>query len=74
MGAPVIASDCASIPGVVANAGIVRPLKEDAWSGALDEARARRTELQALGRERAETFTAVLSARDLVHEYERTMQ
>ena len=74
MGAPIIASDCASIPGVVANAGIVRPLTVDAWSGALDEARARRTELQALGRERAETYTAVLSARDLVHEYERTMQ
>lgn len=71
MGAPVIASDCASIPGVVGDAGIIRPLTLDAWSGALDEARARRSELQARGRQRAAVYTAVLSAEDLVREYER---
>jgi len=73
MGAPVIASDCASIPGVVGDAGIIRPLTVDAWSGALDEARARRSELQALGRERATVYTAVHSAEDLVREYEKVM-
>ena len=74
MGAPVIASDCASIPGVVGDAGIIRPLTVHAWSDVLDEARRRRNELQALGHERAAMYTAVLSAEDLVREYERTVQ
>ena len=74
MGAPVIASDCASIPGVVGDAGIIRPLSIEAWAGALDEVRARRGELQNLGRERAAVYTAVLSAEDLVHEYGKVMR
>ena len=74
LGAPVIASDCASIPGVVGDAGIIRPLSIEAWAGALDEVRARRGELQNLGRERAAVYTAVLSAEDLVHEYGKVMR
>lgn len=73
MGAPVITSDCASIPGVVGDAGIVLPLTTGAWSGALEQARTRRTELQHLGHERAAAYTAVLSAQDLVTEYGRVM-
>jgi alpha-1,3-rhamnosyl/mannosyltransferase len=73
MGAPVIASDRASIPEVVGGAGLVLPLRADAWAGALDEVRGRRDALRAAGTARAATYTAELSARDLVDAYGRVL-
>jgi glycosyltransferase involved in cell wall biosynthesis len=73
MGAPVIASDRASIPEVVGGAGLVLPLRADAWAGALDEVRGRRDALLAAGTARAATYTAELSARDLVDAYGRVL-
>jgi glycosyltransferase involved in cell wall biosynthesis len=69
MGAPVICSDRASLPGVVGDAGLVLPLTKDAWAHALDIVRARRAELVALGHSRSQLFTAALSATDLVEQY-----
>ena len=74
LGAPVIASDRASIPEVVGGAGQVLPLTLEAWSGALDRARTGRAEWQRLGRERAPHYTARLSAEDLVAEYAKVMR
>lgn len=71
MGAPVIASDCASIPEVMGGAGLVLPLDEQAWAGALDEVRSRRDEMRAGGAARAANYTAELSAHDLVGAYGR---
>jgi alpha-1,3-rhamnosyl/mannosyltransferase len=69
MGAPVICSDRASLPGVVGDAGLVLSLTPDAWTNALDTVRARRAELVALGHSRSQLFTAPLSASDLVEQY-----
>ncbi|MFT3853009.1 MAG: glycosyltransferase [Ilumatobacteraceae bacterium] len=69
LGAPVIAAATACIPEVVAGAGLVLPLEIDAWAGALDEVRARRSELVELGRARAEQFTAARSGAALAGAY-----
>ena len=73
MGAPVIASDRASVPEVVAEAGLSLPLETAAWVPALARVRAERDRFVALGHERAGHYTAVLSARDLVAEYGKVM-
>ena len=69
MGAPVMSSDCGSLPGVVGDAGLVLPLTVDAWRNGLEEVRRRRDELVALGHSRSQLFTAALSASDLVEQY-----
>lgn len=69
MGAPVISSNQASLPGVIGDAGLVLPLTVDAWSDALDIVRQRREEIVALGHSRSQLFTAALSATDLVEQY-----
>jgi glycosyltransferase involved in cell wall biosynthesis len=69
MGAPIISSDRASLPGVIGDAGLVLPLTVEAWSDALDIVRQRREELVALGHSRSHLFTAALSATDLVEQY-----
>jgi glycosyltransferase involved in cell wall biosynthesis len=69
MGAPIISSDRASLPGVIGDAGLVLPLTVDTWADALDVVRARRDELVALGHSRSQLFTASLSATDLVEQY-----
>ena len=69
LGAPIISSNRASLPGVVGDAGLVLPLTTDAWATALEVVRARRAELVALGQSRAQLFTAALSATDLVEQY-----
>jgi len=69
LGTPVIASDRGALPEVVDDAGLVLPLDPDAWAGALDAVRARRTALVAAGRARAMDFTTAASAGDLVHAY-----
>ena len=73
MGAPVIASDRASVPEVIGDAGLSLPLEKGAWSNALSRVRAERDRFVGLGYERAARYTAVLSAHDLVAEYERTV-
>ncbi|MEK7410715.1 MAG: glycosyltransferase family 1 protein [Actinomycetota bacterium] len=65
LGTPVIASDRTSIPEVLGGAGLVLPLRIDAWSGALEQVRQRRSELIELGRQRAKQFTDIKSAQDL---------
>jgi glycosyltransferase involved in cell wall biosynthesis len=69
LGTPVIASDRASLPEVVGDAGLVLPLDIDTWSGALDEARQRRVELVRAGRDRAQRYTTVRSAEALLGAY-----
>jgi glycosyltransferase involved in cell wall biosynthesis len=69
LGVPVVASDRASIPEVVGDAGLILPLDQDAWSGALDHIRARRAELVAGGLRRAATFTARASGEALAKAY-----
>jgi glycosyltransferase involved in cell wall biosynthesis len=69
MGAPIISSDRASLPGVIGDVGLVLPLTVEAWSDALDIVRQRREELVALGHSRSQLFTAELSATDLVEQY-----
>ncbi len=69
MGAPIISSDRASLPGVIGDAGLVLPLTVEAWADALDVVRRRRTELVASGHSRSQLFTAALSATDLVEQY-----
>jgi len=71
VGALVIASDRASIPGVLGGCGVVRPLQQSAWMGALAHARSSRGPLVDAGRARAATFTSALSASDLLEQYER---
>jgi glycosyltransferase involved in cell wall biosynthesis len=69
LGAPVLSSNRASLPGVIGDAGLVLPLTTDAWANALEVVRTRRSELVALGHSRAQLFTAALSATDLVEQY-----
>lgn len=73
LGCPVIASDCGSIPEVVADGGIIAPLDVSSWSHALDELGRRRRELVALGHARADVFTSVKSAHDLIDCYDKAL-
>ena len=73
VGVPVIASDRASIPGVLGDCGVVRPLETSAWVGALAHARSSRAALVAAGNVRAANFTSSLSATDLLEQYGRVV-
>lgn len=73
LGTPVISSDRGSLPEVVGDGGLVCPLEHLAWVHALDAVRMRRAELVLAGHERADNFTAALSAGDLVEQYERVL-
>ena len=73
LGTPVISSDCASLPEVVGDGGLVLPLTSEAWAGALDVIRAQRSTLVHNGLRRAEEFTSAKSAQDLVIAYEKTL-
>lgn len=72
-GTPVLCSDKGSIPEVVGTAGAVCALTTDAWVKGLARVIAERTELVARGRERAEHFTAVESAHDLIVQYDTAL-
>ena len=74
LGTPVVASDATALPEVVGDAGLVLPLVDEAWAGALDVVRARRAELIAAGKRRAAQFTSRKSAEDLLAAYERAAQ
>ncbi len=73
LGAPVIASDCASLPEVVGDAGLVLPLEESAWADALNEVGRRRAELIARGQTRSAQFTSAKSAEDLCIAYDAAL-
>lgn len=74
LGTPVVASDRTCLPEVVGDAGIVLPLERDAWVGALDLVRDRRSELVARGHERVRAFSAARSGEALAVAYRRAME
>lgn len=74
LGAPVICSDATCLPEVVGDAGLVRPLRPDAWAGALDEAARRRDELVAAGHRRVTAFTSQRSGAALVDAYRQAVE
>jgi len=74
LGCPVVCSDATCMPGIVADAGLVRPLTAEAWANVLDEVRLRRHQLVAAGRERAQQFTARASGAALAAAYARAWQ
>lgn len=74
LGAPVLASNCGSIPEVVGNAGVIAALHIQDWNDALARLHHQRSELIAAGRARAENFTVPLSAIDLVEQYRCAME
>jgi glycosyltransferase involved in cell wall biosynthesis len=73
LGTPVISSDCASLPEVVGDGGLVLPLTPEAWAGALSIIRAQRSSLVLNGLRRAEEFSSAKSAQDLGIAYEKTL-
>lgn len=70
LGVPVVASDRASLPGLVGDGGIVLPLDPQAWAVVPERVAAERTALVAAARRRAESLTLVASGRDLRGVYE----
>jgi alpha-1,3-rhamnosyl/mannosyltransferase len=73
LGTPVISSNCASLPEVIGDGGLVLPLTSEAWAGALELVRSQRSALVQKGLRRAEEFTSAKSAQDLVVAYEKTL-
>lgn len=71
LGVPVVSSDRACLPEVVGDAGVVLSLQEDLWAAVPDLVAARRDELVAQGRRRAEAFTTRASGEALVRAYRR---
>lgn len=69
-GTPVLCSDRGSVPEVVGDAGVVRPLTAAAWAEGLSEVMRHRARYADAGRKRSEMFTAAHSARDLVGQYD----
>ena len=69
LGTPVIASDRASIPEVVGDAGLIVPLDLDAWADVPDRLVTIGPRLVAAGRERAKLFTARASGEALSKAY-----
>jgi alpha-1,3-rhamnosyl/mannosyltransferase len=73
LGTPVISSDCASLPEVIGDGGLVLPLNPAVWAEALELVRSQRASLVQHGLRRAEDFTSAKSAQDLVVAYEKTL-
>lgn len=73
LGVPVIASDRTAVPEVVGDAGLVLPLDEASWGGALDVVRDRRASLVAAGRSRAAGYSIAESGAELADAYSRCM-
>ena len=69
LGTAILASNCASIPEVVGDAGVVVPLERDAWIEGLHHLRTQRDDLIQRGRQRAAYFTTALSGADLLLAY-----
>jgi alpha-1,3-rhamnosyl/mannosyltransferase len=73
LGCPVVCGDATCMPGIVGDAGLVRPLDESAWAGVLDDAVRRRDGLVAAGLRRAADFTSAASGAALVRAYDRAL-
>jgi glycosyltransferase involved in cell wall biosynthesis len=69
LGTAILASNCASIPEVVGDAGVVVPLDRDAWIEGLHLLRSHRDDLIRRGQQRAAYFTTALSGADLLVAY-----
>ena len=74
LGAPVICNDATCMPQIVGDAGLVRPLRPEAWADALDEVQRRREELVAAGHRRAGDFTSKASGAALAAAYHRALE
>ena len=74
LGCPVIASDSTCIPAIVGGAGLVLPLRAEAWADALDRARRDRTTMIAAGLSRSRSFTARASGESLAAVYARALE
>ena len=72
LGTPVIASDCAALPEIVGDAGLVLSLKVEIWANALDVAASKKEVLVKAGKLRAEYFSIANSGKDLALAYEAT--
>ena len=70
---PVIASDCAALPEVVGDAGVVVPLDLNLWASALNTVAIRRDTLIAAGKVRAINFSIANSGKDLAQAYRAAM-
>jgi glycosyltransferase involved in cell wall biosynthesis len=73
LGTPVICADLTALPEVAGDAGLVLPLDDAAWAGALDVVAERAGEMRAAGCERAARFTADASGRALARAYETAL-
>ena len=70
---PVIASDCAALPEIVGDAGLVLPLNLSVWASALETVATRREMLIAAGKLRAANFSILNSGKDLAQVYRAAM-
>jgi alpha-1,3-rhamnosyl/mannosyltransferase len=70
LGTPVIASDCAALPEIVGDAGLVLSLKVEIWADSLDAVASKKETLVKAGKLRAEFFSIVNSGKDLAQAYE----
>jgi hypothetical protein len=61
------------MPQIVGDAGLVLPLRPEAWAGALDDVRRRRPELVTAGHRRALEFTSASSGAALAAVYARAL-
>jgi glycosyltransferase involved in cell wall biosynthesis len=69
LGTPVVCSDRAALPEVVGDAGLVLPLDQDAWAGALDTVRRDRDRMVDAGRRRAAGRTSRVAGERLAAAY-----
>ena len=74
LGVPVVASNRASLPGVVGDGGLVLPLDPAAWADVVTRVREDRAALVAAGSARATAFSLEASGRDLRAVYEGLMR
>jgi len=69
LGTPVVTSDRACLPEVVADAGLVLPLEPDSWAAVPDLVEARRDDLVRRGSARVVAFGVAASGRALADVY-----
>ena len=70
---PVVASDCAALPEVVGDAGLVLPLELDQWASALEIVASSRQALISSGIARAGQFSIAKSGQDLFDAYKTAL-
>jgi alpha-1,3-rhamnosyl/mannosyltransferase len=74
LGAPVVCSDATCLPQIVGDAGLVRPLRPEAWADVLHDVSRQRVALVAAGHRRAAAFTSKASGAALAVVYARALQ